>query len=422
MRFRGGFARLLALRWMGGAADGLFQSALASFLLFSPERQPDAVSAAFAFAVVLLPYSLIGPLVGTILDRISRQRVIFFSHLLRAGVMLFIAFLIGSGQTGVTLTILVLIIFGINRLILAGLSAGLPLVVSKKDLIASNALAVTGGTVLVVIGGGIGIGIRNLLSSEVLADSADSILILTAMALCIFSALLALLLTKNQIGPLAHEKNSGGVAGRFVEMKDAFIQLRKIRDVFLGIFATGVQRGGLTALTLMALILERNTFNPVDKPEAGFAGFALAIAVAGIGIAIGAIISPFGVARFGRHRWIRGALFSSSILPFVLSIEQSELILIATGFAAGLCGQCVKVTNDALTQSKIVDDFRGRVFALYDVVVNCAIVSGALIAALLLPATGEGWVLPFFVGASYVLVSLFLLRPKNFHADTPTTR
>jgi len=61
---------------MGQLTDGIFQSSLASFLLFSPERQPDAKSAAVAFAVVLLPYSLVGPFVGTILDRISRQRVI----------------------------------------------------------------------------------------------------------------------------------------------------------------------------------------------------------------------------------------------------------------------------------------------------------------------------------------------------------
>ena len=67
--------RILTIRWSGQLTDGLFQSALASFVLFSPERAPNAVSAALAFAVVLLPYSLIGPYVGTFLDRFSRQRI-----------------------------------------------------------------------------------------------------------------------------------------------------------------------------------------------------------------------------------------------------------------------------------------------------------------------------------------------------------
>ena len=77
------FSRLLRLRWTGQMTDGIFQSALASFVLFSPERQANALNAALAFAVVLLPYSLIGPFVGTILDRVSRQRAIMFANLSR---------------------------------------------------------------------------------------------------------------------------------------------------------------------------------------------------------------------------------------------------------------------------------------------------------------------------------------------------
>ena len=149
--------KLVAIRWTGQFTDGLFQSALASFVLFSPERQPDARSAAAAFAVVLLPYSFIGPFVGTVLDRFSRQRVILASNLLRAAVLVVIAFLISRDATGIELTIFVLIAFGINRLILAGLSASLPLLVDtegedgRNRLVSLNALAVTGGTVCVVL-------------------------------------------------------------------------------------------------------------------------------------------------------------------------------------------------------------------------------------------------------------------------------
>jgi len=76
--------RILTIRWSGQLTDGLFQSALASFVLFSPERAPNAMAAALAFAVVLLPYSLIGPYVGTFLDRFSRQRIIRNCNYLRA--------------------------------------------------------------------------------------------------------------------------------------------------------------------------------------------------------------------------------------------------------------------------------------------------------------------------------------------------
>ena len=90
-------SRLLAVRWTSGATDGVFQSALASFVLFSPERQANALGAAIGFAVVLLPYSIVGPFVGTILDRVSRQRALFFANLARSVNLLLIAFLIFGG-------------------------------------------------------------------------------------------------------------------------------------------------------------------------------------------------------------------------------------------------------------------------------------------------------------------------------------
>ena len=411
--------RLLALRWTGQLSDGIFQSGLASFILFSPERQPDALSAAIAFAVVLLPYSLIGPFVGTILDRFSRQRILFFSNLSRAIVVAIAATSIAAGATGLTLTLFVLIAFGINRLILAGLSASLPLLTTKEKLVAINATAVTGGTIFVVLGGGIGIGVRGFLS-DVDANRADSIIITIAATLFLLAGLLALRLKRDQLGPQSHEIKAGSLTQGLIEMRDGFRRLKEERDPLFGILATGIQRGGLTALTLMALLLQRNTFNPSDDPDAGLQGFALSAVIAGIGIGLGALIAPFGVARFGRHRWIRWMLIASAIAPLFLALEQSEFLLLSTGFLTSACGQGVKVTNDALVQSRIVDQFRGRVFAVYDVIVNFAIVSGAIIAALLLPDSGESSLLPLLIAFTYLLFAATVLRANRFHS--PTTK
>ena len=408
---------------MGQLTDGIFQSSLASFLLFSPERQPDAKSAAVAFAVVLLPYSLVGPFVGTILDRISRQRVILFANLFRAFTLIFIAGLIRNGATGIELTIFVLVAFGVNRLILAGLSAGLPLLFDtsgtegRNTLVSINATAVTGGTVFVVLGGGIGIGIRGLLEGSVNANQADGYLVLLSASSFFIAGLLALRLKKDQLGPLPHEVKRQSVVGAYQEMVEGFKLLRNIKDCFLGISATAVQRGGLTALTLMALLLNRNTFNDPANPEAGLAGFAFAITVAGIGITLGAVIAPFGVKKYGRHAWIRYSLLASAVLPIALAFEQNEFFLVATGFFAGMAGQGVKVTNDALVQSKIVDEYRGRVFAVYDVMVNAGIVSGAIIAAFVLPPNGVSSLLPVLIAITYISVGLFALRKKKFNSD-----
>ena len=400
---------------MGQAVDGLFQSALASFVLFSPERQTDALGAALAFAVVLLPYSIIGPFVGTILDRISRQRALFIANLLRAIDLLIIAVLISQGRTGIELTLVVLLAFGVNRLILAGLSAGLPLIIGSESLITANAISVTGGSLWVVIGGGIGFALRKIFETIHNANHSDAKLILISAMGYGMASILMLRLKRNEIGPLDHEKAAASIGQGFIEMREGFIFLKKHDDAARGILANAVQRGGLTALVLVALLLERNTFHSPDNPNAGLSGLAVAALIAGVGIACGALIAPSGVNRFGRHKWIRFMMIGSAIAPLLLSFSLTPIPLYIASFSTSLFGQSLKVTNDALVQSKIDDYFRGRVFAVYDVLVNGAIVTGAVLAALALPISGKSFAVPLLVSTTYLLTAGRLLRTSRFN-------
>lgn len=413
-------SRLFALRWTGQATDGIFQSALASFVLFSPERQASALSAALAFAVVLLPYSLIGPFVGTVLDRISRQRALFAANLLRAVDLTVIAFLVSHGRTGVELTVAVLTAFGINRLILAGLSAGLPLVIESKSLIAANALAVTGGSLLVVLGGGLGLALRKILDPMHDANRSDASLILVASFGYFVAAALTLRLRRKEIGPQDHEKAEASFIEGLVEMREGVAYLLRHADAARGIITTAIQRGGLTALVLVALLLERNTFHLSSKPEAGLSGLAIALSIAGVGITLGALVAPSGVARVGRHAWIRCMMAGSAVSPLFLVLSISPTSLYIAAFLTSFFGQSLKVTNDALVQATIEDIYRGRVFAVYDVVVNGAIVSGAILAALALPLSGRSLIVPASISLAYLVSFLTILRPSKFRADFPT--
>jgi MFS family permease len=418
-RLKSGLAKLLAVRWLGQIVDGIFQSALASFVLFSPERQANPVAAALAFSVVLLPYSVVGPYVGTLLDRFSRQRIVQFSNYARGANLIIIALLIKQSSTGMILTFFVLIAFGINRLILAGLSAGLPLVVLKEKLVVANALAVTGGTIGVVIGGGIGIGLKKILDHRLSGDRADALVILIGCLGYAVSGLLARRLRRFEIGP--RDLESTKIEAGWREMIEGFSILRSQRDSLRGILATAIQRGGLTALTMMVLLLERNTYHDSTNPDAGLSGFAAMLTIAGFGIAIGAFISPYIVQALGRHLWIRLAMVvgTPSLLLYIAIPNQFTIGIAA--FLLALCGQAVKVTNDALVQSKIHDEFRGRVFSFYDMAVNAAIVMGAFVAALVLPKSGESRTMPMIIVAAFALASLLLLRNANFRSLSTTS-
>jgi predicted MFS family arabinose efflux permease len=179
-----------------------------------------------------------------------------------------------------------------------------------------------------------------------------------------------------------------------------------------------MQRGGITALTLMALLLERNSFNDPANPDAGLAGFGRALAIAGIGIGIGAIISPYGVIKLGRHRWMRLMMFCCVPPLVIYALNVNRISMITSAFFVGLCGQAIKVTNDALVQSKIKDEYRGRVFAFYDVAVNAGIVIGAITAALLLPDNGSTPSLPIVIALICLFAAVILMRKSTFAPST----
>ena len=398
---------------MGQGTDGLYQSALAAFLLFSPERAASAQAAAYGFAVVLLPYSLVGPIVGTLLDKYSRRQILFYANNLRALVLLLVAFLLLLGHTGVALTVAVLVSFGINRLILAGLSAATPKLVSTDNLIGANALSVTGGTIAIVLGGGFGVGLRHVFNSFTASDQSDSLLVIVAAFGYLIAALLALRARKDEFGPEPHTIAPAWYQG-FNEMREGFIYLKERTTSLLAIIVVAIQRGGLTALTLMALILQRNTFNDANNPDAGLGGFAFALVISGIGITLGAVITPSATRIINRFTWSRAAMVVAAIPPIIFAVTLNEATLLLMGFFTGMAGQAVKVTNDAIVQQLTNDIYRGRVFAVYDVLVNAAIVSGALICAAYIPQSGLSAAVPTGIAGAYLFATFVVMNKRFF--------
>src|SRR6476661_1908118 len=146
------FRRLLAVRLTTQLADGGFEVALASLFFFSPERATPAGGIALAFAVLPLPFTLVGPWAGVVLDRWSRRNTLVVGNVSRAVLVLAIAALVAAGQDGPVLYALVLLCVSVNRFLLAALSAGLPHVVAARLLVTANAVTPTLGTAAALVG------------------------------------------------------------------------------------------------------------------------------------------------------------------------------------------------------------------------------------------------------------------------------
>ena len=72
--------RLFATRLISQAGDGMFTAGLGAYVFFNATSFPNPVSAAGAFAVLYLPYSLIGPFAGVFIDRWSRRQIMVWSR------------------------------------------------------------------------------------------------------------------------------------------------------------------------------------------------------------------------------------------------------------------------------------------------------------------------------------------------------
>ncbi|MGB3437150.1 MAG: MFS transporter, partial [Actinophytocola sp.] len=194
----GEFRRLLFSRFSSQWGDGLFQTGLAGAVVFNPERAVSPPEIAAGFVVLLLPYSIIGPFAGALLDRWDRRRVLVVANFLRGVLILVSAICVATGVGGFPILLLALIVIGISRFVGAGLSASLPHVVPVPNLVEANALSVTLGAVISVLGAGCAVGLRALLGEDNLGSGLT-----TAIAAIgsVLAAWLAARFARGALGP-----------------------------------------------------------------------------------------------------------------------------------------------------------------------------------------------------------------------------
>ena len=192
------FRKLVATRLVSQAGDGAFEIGLASLFFFSPERATTAGAIAAAFAVAVLPYTVIGPFVGVLLDRWRRRQILMLVNLARSVMVLVVAVLVAVGVVGLPLYLIVLTCLSVNRFYLSGLSAGLPHVVPGEELVLANAITPTAGTVAALLGGAAAVGVRLVLGA---GDRTDAVILLAAAGCYATAARLAARLHRDVLGP-----------------------------------------------------------------------------------------------------------------------------------------------------------------------------------------------------------------------------
>ncbi|MFF8500557.1 MFS transporter [Streptomyces anulatus] len=405
------FRRLLTVRLLSQSADGVYQVALAAYVVFSPEKQTSAAAIASAMAVLLLPYSLIGPFAGVLLDRWPRRQVFLYGNLLRAALACSTALLILASVPDWLFYASALCVTAVNRFVLAGLSAALPRVVDTDRLVVANSLSPTAGTLAATAGGGLAFVVR------LVADESDAAVVLLGATLYLLSALASLNLPRTLLGPDTDESPLRLRAALAVTARGLVAGLRHLaqrRHAAGALAAMTVIRFCYGALTVMVLMLCRYAWS--DTESDGLALLGLAVGMSGAGFFVAAVLTPWAVGQLGRYGWIVGCAGAAAVLVPALGLTFAPVPMLIAAFVLGIVTQGSKIATDTVVQTSVDDSFRGRVFSLYDVLFNVAFVGAAGVAALMLPPDGRSVAVVAVVSVLYAVAAVTMFHRRRTDA------
>ncbi len=407
------FRRLFTVRLVSQCSDGMFQIGLATLFFFSPENASTATGVASAFAVLLLPFTIVGPWAGVLLDRWRRRQVLFVGNLVRTGITLVIALIMLTQGVGAPVYVLALVNLSVNRFLLSALSASQPRVVDGPLLLTANSLTPTLGAAAAGIGAAIGFVLGLLLPD---GRPKDAAVLAIAAALMATAAALATRLGKDRLGPDRRAETTEmraalGTLARGLVAGARHLVERRTPARALGVMA--VQRFLYGAVFIASILISRNLLSDPADTSAGLATFGTVLAASAVGFALAVVLTPVVSPLVGPHSWIVVCLVLAAASQVLLSVTIARAAVLVGALLLGLATQGAKIAVDTIVQRDTADEFRGRAFSLYDVLYNAAFVGAAALAAFALPDTG------YSRGVFAALAVVYLVAAAVYRAGSP---
>lgn len=401
------FRQLFTDRVANQTGDGLIQVGTAAHVLFSPEEQPSAAAVALVLAVTMVPYSVIGPFAGALLDRWPRQRVILVVDSMRIVLALGLSVMVLTGIRSVPMQAatmgLVLVATSLNRFLLAGLQAGTARTVKPEEYLQANTVVALLGPIGVIIAGILAAGVRLGTGSFLAAHQADAIIFVVAAGTFAASLVIASRIPRDALGP---DKLSSGTTGATAVGRGLLAALGHLRErppAAWAIGLIGVQRLLYGAVMVLIILMYRNHFHPVTEVEPAIADIGLWLGASGVGFLLGPVLTNRASRAWGLRRWIIALFVVEGIIQATVGAVLWQPTLIAAGLVLGLASQSLKTCTDTLLHAHTDDVFKGRVFAICDMVYNVVLVIAALLVWWIAPANGVS--VPVMVGIGVIAVA-----------------
>jgi MFS family permease len=352
-----------------GSGAGTFLAALA--LQVDIHERTDSGRWMSALLVAeFVPMILVGLLVGPLIDRLSRRRLMVISDLARAAIFCALPFA-GSPAVVVALAFAAGVATGFFR---PAVYAGLPNLVSDDDLNEANSLLQAAENVAWTFGPVLG---AALITAQ--SDSPDLAYAINA-ATFLVSALLLLRIPAQRLQAGSIESR-----GHWQDLGDGLRIVLQSRALLLVLIVWNVVLLGNAAVNVGEIFLAKESL------DAGTLGFGVLVGASGLGLTLGSLAASPLLERAG----VRRAYAASIVLMaagIALAAVAPHLVVAVAGITLFSFGNgAAVVCNALLVQRGAPDALRGRAFTLIMSSNYVVLALGMVAAGPLVDVFGARW-------------------------------
>ena len=322
-----------------GSSVGTYLAAIA-LTVDVYDRTDSGVWVAALLIADFLPIVLIGLLLGPLVDRLSRRRLMIFSDLLRFGVFAALPF-VDSAEAVVGLAAVSGIATGF---FLPAVYAGLPNLVPDEELTNANSLLQTVETLAWMIG--------PVLGGLMLTAWGTSVPYTVNAVTFLVSAALVARIPEGKL-----QSKDSVTRGHWRDVADGLKLVVTARPLRTVLVVWNVVLIGAAAVNVAEVVFAKDTL------DAGDLGFGAIVAASGVGLAIGSFLAAPSLGKVGLRRHYVGSIALMGVGWGGAALSGSIWLAVpfVVGGAAG--NGAAIICNRLLVQRGAPDQYRGRALA-----------------------------------------------------------
>ena len=312
----------------------------------------SATAVAWMMIVQFLPFALVGPMAGVVVDRVNRRTLMIVADVVRGSVVLGLLLVRRPDQVWIAYVVMGTMVSA-SAFFEPARTATIPNITSAEELLPANALSSAVWSTMLAVGASLG-GLVTAIAGRDIAFVVN--------AASFFWSALFIVLTRYDATPSAASRPRGLMALTGLhDLVEGFRYLRHHSHVAALMF---VKFGwGLAGGVLLLLTIFGQRVFPVGGSTA--AGIGVLYGARGVGAALGPITLRWilGQTPAALRRTIGPAYFVVGGFYLVLAFAPTLSIAALAVLCAHFGGSVLWVFSTVLLQLEVPDRFRGRVFA-----------------------------------------------------------